>query len=127
MAGTVVTTEETFNRIQKITFDWLSSAGGAADAVTTNYYTGEILRYVEVPDSGGTQPTNAYDVAVTDDDGVDVLAGLGADLSNAAASQFVAGSLGIPLGVVANAQLTLAVTGAGNAKGGQTILYIKKP
>ena len=48
MAGTVTTTEETFGSVKKITFDWLSSAGGAADATTTKLYNGIIERVVTI-------------------------------------------------------------------------------
>ena len=122
MAGTVTTTEETIGSVKKITFTWTSSAGGAADGTTTGYYTGEIVRVVQIPDSGGTQPTNLYDVTVNDDDSADVLLGLGANLVNNANTDKVTKD---GLGVVANAQLTLGVTNAGAAKGGKTILYLR--
>lgn len=122
MAGTVTTVEERIGRIHKVKFTWVSSAGGAADATTTDYYTGEIVRAVQIPDSGGTQPTDQYDVVVNDSDSADALYGLGANLSNAATT-LKAEKDG--LGAVANTKLTLAVTAAGNAKGGQTILYLR--
>lgn len=53
---------------------------------------------------------------------VDVLKGLGADLGNAA-NTYKADSDG--LGAVVESKLTLAVTNAGNAKGGKTILFIR--
>lgn len=122
MAGTVVTTEIIHRPVKKVVFTWTSSAGGAADAVTTEFFTGRIIYAAQLPDGGGTQPTDLYDVTVTDADGVDVLKGLGADLSNAAAT-YKADSDG--LGAVVESKLTLAVTNAGNAKGGKTILYIR--
>ena len=122
MAGTVTTTEEIIGSVKKITFTWTSSAGGAADATSTGYYTAEIMRVVQIPDSGGTQPTNLYDVTVNDDDSADVLLGLGANLVNNANTDKVTKD---GLGVVANAQLTLGVTNAGAAKGGKTILYLR--
>ena len=124
MAGTVTTVEELGigNVIHKVAFTWLSDASGDADGVSTNSYTGEIVRVVQIPDGGGTQPTNLYDVVVNDDDGADLLIGEGANLSNAANTDKVSGDL---LGVVANAPLSLVVSNAGNAKGGQTIVYIK--
>ena len=122
MAGTVTTSEVTHQPVKKIVFDWTSSAGGAADATTTGYYTGRIVYAAQVPDSGGTQPTDAYDVTVVDGGGGDLLAGLGANLSNAA-NTYKSDANG--LGAVVESQLTLAVTNAGNAKGGKTILYIR--
>jgi hypothetical protein len=123
MAGTVTTTEVNWARVKKVTFVWTSSAGGAADATTSQSYTGEIIRAVQIPDSGGTQPTDLYDVVVTDGDGADVLHGTGANLSNAAATNKHGAKDG--LGTVVNSTLTLAVTNAGNAKGGKTIVYIR--
>ena len=122
MAGTVTLTEEVFGSVKKITFAWVSDAAGAADKASAEVYSGEILRAVQIPDGGGTQPTNLYDVVVEDDDAADVLLGLGADLGNTANTDKVAKD---GLGAVANAVLTLKVTNAGNAKGGKTILYIR--
>ena len=120
MAGTVVTTEETFGTVKKVSFAWTSSSGGAADATTTNVFSGAIMRLVTVPD-GTDAPTDNYDVVVDDADGNDVLMGAGADRDTANTEQVLASSLGI----VANDKLTLAVTNAGNAKKGTVILYIR--
>ncbi len=120
MAGTVTTTEEVFSNVKKITFAWICSAGGAADATTTKYYTGDVLRAVAIPD-GTTAPTALYDVVVNDDDSVDVLDGAFANLSATLTTQV--GPLGAA--TVANAKLTLAVTAAGDTKKGKIILYIR--
>ncbi|MEY4634800.1 MAG: hypothetical protein RJA55_598 [Acidobacteriota bacterium] len=122
MAGTVTTTENAVGTVKKVTFTWVSSAGGAADATTTNSYDGEIIAIFQIPDAGGTQPTNSYDVVVKDADNHDILLGLGADISNSANS-YKAKKDG--LGAVASSKLTLAVTNAGSAKGGSTILWIR--
>ena len=120
MAGTVTTTEETFGSIKKITFDWLSSAGGAADATTTKYYNGIIERVVTVPDTGGTAPTS-YTLVLQDDDSVDILDGAGASRSTTLTQQID------PMGngSVANAKLTLGITSAGSAKGGLVYDYLR--
>ncbi len=124
--GTVTVTEETFGSVKKILFDWLSENGGADDGkatkTTTNVYNGVLERAVFVPDSGGTQPDNLYDVEVLDADGYDVLIALGLNLSNAAA---VSKSHADGLGAVANDKLTLSVSGANSAKGGVVILYLR--
>lgn len=122
MAGTVTTTEIIHAPVKKVVFDWISSAGGAADAITTAVLTGRVIYAAQLPASAGTQPTDAYDVTVVDADGVDVLKGLGANLSNAAGT-YKADSDG--LGAVVESKLTLAVTNAGNAKAGKTILFIR--
>lgn len=125
MAGTVTVTEARAKDwpISKVTFTWLSSAGGAADGTTTYAYTGKVVRVVNVPDAAATQPTDLYDVTILDADSADVLAGAGANVSNAAKTQTVSPVL---LGAVVESLLTLGVTNAGNAKGGQTIVYISK-
>lgn len=122
MAGTVSKTEITHASVRKITFDWTTTSDGAASATTDHYYTGEILGVAQIPDSGGTQPTNLYDVTVSDGDGVDVLFGLGANLSNAATTYK---SHADGLCAVVESKLSLAVANAGNAKGGQTVLFIR--
>lgn len=119
MAGTVTKTEQTFGRIHKITWTWLSSAGGAADDTTGAYYTGRVVRAVQIPDGGGTAPTTLYDVVVNDADGADVLQGTGGNLNIGTNTE------SNDLATVATTQLTLAVTNAGNAKGGKTILYVE--
>lgn len=123
MAGTVTTTEETQHTVHKILFDWTSSAGGAADATTSNTYDGVVGRVVFVPDGGGTQPSANYDVVVNDADSVDILDAGGGDLSNTATEQL--GNILGGVSVVSNSKLTLGVTNAGSAKGGKVIIYIR--
>ena len=119
MAGTVVTTEETYGTVKKVKFAWTSSADtGAADATTTNAYSGLVIMAVFVP--GVTTPTDNYDVTVADADGYDILAAQGANLSNAATVTKTAS-----MGGVANDKLTLAVTNAGNSKNGTVVVYIR--
>lgn len=120
MAGTVTTTEEAGGRIQKVSFDWLASTAGTATAQTARAYSGAVLRAVFVPDGSSTQPTNLYDVAVNDEDGYDILAGQGANLSNSAAVTVVTS-----MGAVANDKITLDVSNAGSEKGGVVHLYIR--
>lgn len=122
MAGTVTVSETTHTSVKRIYWDWLSTAGGAADLVTAAAYDGLLERAVFIPDGGGTQPTDLYDVTITDPDGVDVLAGLGANLSNAAT---VVKTHADGLTAVSGQLLTLNVTNAGNAKGGVVILYLR--
>jgi hypothetical protein len=125
MAGTVTITEANARDwpLAKVTFTWLTDAAGAADGVTTGAYTGKVIRLVHIPDAAGTQPTNLYDVTVLDTDSADVLAGAGADVSNAAVTQVVTP---VTLGCVVESTLSLHVTNGGNAKGGKTIVYISR-
>jgi len=121
MAGTVTVSEETFGSVKKIQWDWLSDASGDANKATTNPYEGEILFAVFEPDSGGTQPTDQYDVVINDPDGYDVLVGVGADLSNAANVY----KLKAAMGAVKADVLNLVVSNGGNAKGGLVTLFIR--
>ncbi len=124
--GTVIVVEETCGSVKKILFDWLSEDGGddggKAQKTTTKAYNGCLERVVFIPDGGETQPDDAYDVEIQDEDGYDVLCGLGANLSNAA---YVSKSHADGLGAVANDKLTVVVSGANNAKGGVVIVYLR--
>ena len=123
--GTVTLTEEIFNSIKKIKFDWISVSGGGdagkATKTTTGVYTGEIIRLVTDPGAAPNAPSDNYNVLVNDEDGNDVLMGAGAARDEANTEQILASSLGC----VANDKLSLSINSAGNAKQGSVILYIR--
>lgn len=120
MAGTVTIVEVTHSSIKKITFDWLSSSGGAADATTTEYFDGVFLAVSFEPDSGGTAPSDNYDVVLEDADGRDLLLAQGANLDLAINEAVVSRML-----PVAKSQITLGVTNAGDAKGGVVTVWLR--
>lgn len=120
-AGTVTVVEETYGTVKKIKWAWTTTAGGAADLVTAEAYSGKVEALVTVPGGGGAAPTDNYDVTVTDEDGTDVLAGGGVDRDTANTET----KLSANLGIVANDKLTLNVTNAGAAKSGVVYLYIR--
>jgi hypothetical protein len=124
MAGTVVTTEVTHGSVKQITFAWTSAAGGQADATTTRLYTGRIEAIVFTPGTGPTQPSDAYDVLLLDGNSLDVLAGNGADVSNAAPVVKVPGTATAP-GAVVGSALTLGITNGGDAKTGSIAVFIR--
>lgn len=110
---------------------WGSAADGTVDLDTSVPIVGEILRVVFKPDSGGTQPTDLYDVVLKDAQGIDVLGGQGANLSNSSASHVCPG---VPLKdgtttstrpVAVAGTLNLEVSNAGNGKGGTVVLYVR--
>jgi len=122
MAGTNTITYSETRTVKKITMDWLSDASGDVSGTDTKVLSGQILRVVFIPDTGGTKPSAAYDVTCLDSDGLDVFAGDGANLANDASSQF------IPVftnGIAFDGILSLVVANAGNAKGGQVIIYFR--
>lgn len=129
MAGTLTLSYSETRSPFTVTFTWVSDASGdvSGNAVTKDLL-GILLRAVHIPDSGGTQPTDAYDVLINDEHGIDVLQGTGADISNAAASDFFPaltdGSTNSGPTAV-NGTLDLVVSNAGNAKGGSVVLYLR--
>lgn len=123
-AGTVTITEERGGSIRKIAFAWTSgtdAAAGTASASTSFTYNGKIERLVTVPAAGGDAPTDQYDLTITDADGIDVLAGAGANRSGTNTEQVASTSLGH----VANDKLTVNVSNAGAAKKGTAILFLR--
>ena len=111
-----------FGEMNRIVFSWTSNASGAASGSTTMDYSGVIYRVVFEPGSGATQPTNLYDVTLTDDDGIDILDGAGGDLSNTTTEQ-LQGLVGVS--AVANSKLTLTVSNAGSSKTGTVVVYLR--
>jgi hypothetical protein len=122
MAGTVTLSERRIGHYWRMDFSWTTTAGGAADLESSRVPAGKVIGIVHIPGAGGVQPTDQYDVTLTDSDGVDVLNGHGANVSNAAVTQYV---IADELGVVVSDTLTLNVTNGGNAKSGRTIIYLK--
>ena len=126
--GTLTITPQGLNgRLQAYTLDWLSDANGNVLASTIQIM-GTIERLVYKPDTGSTIPTADYDVTLTDSEGVDVLNGTGANLDDDSTSSTITtegdGTTNIPM--AAAGPLTLAVTNAGNAKGGEIRIYFRR-
>ena len=123
MAGTVTAVEIRHAPVKQVTWDWLGSAGGAADDTTDDVggYTGRLVEVRIIPDGGATTPDNLYDVVVEDDAGYDLLNGLGANMSDVNTIVLLEAVLG---SVVSN-QLTLGVTNSGNANGGIVLVKVR--
>ena len=111
MAAVVTKTEEIYGTVKKVKFAITSHTDGTAASETTSAYSGEVLRVVVIPASGGDQPTDLFDVEVQDEDGYDIVAGQGANLSNAATTTIVSS-----LGAIANDKMTVSATNMGNTK-----------
>ena len=106
-----------------ITIAWTSSAGGAVSGNSFTVPNAQIKQVKYVPGSGGSQPTDLYDITLTDADGLDLLGGTGANLSNAAAALFTDLNVWIVLPAAANT-VDLVVANAGNAKSGTVYLLL---
>jgi hypothetical protein len=118
--------------VQEYSFAWTSSAGGAVSGIPTpDVISGQIVRAVFIPGTGGAQPSNAYSAQLTDGNGMDVLANQGASLSNVTTTHTAPGvtvtdgtNNGV-LPIAVNEVLTLVIAAAGNAKSGTLVLYIR--
>jgi len=123
MAGSATVTENRNpeDRVSSVKFDWLSDTTETVTQATTLYYEGVVLAFITVPDGGGTAPTAAYDITLTDADGIDVLHGQGANRS-ATATEYVNFSDGV--GAVAKSILTLNIAATGESKGGRVYVRI---
>jgi len=124
MAGSSVTfTRKKLGEVLKVKAVWVSDdAAGTASGTSAFGYpvVGYLMRMTTVPDGGGTAPTALYDITVKDEDGLDILNGLGADRS-ATATEHKTNIDGLLF--TAATTLTLAVAAAGNSKGGTVYLY----
>ena len=118
-----ITQDSVFYQIQKISWDWLSASDGTVSSAAFGAYMGKIVKAILASDSGGTAPTNLYDVTIEDEDGYDVLSGEGADVTSAATVYLVDPDKCL---WVRSNSLTLKVANAGDAKGGVVTLYIQR-
>jgi hypothetical protein len=138
IAGSVVVTAQSEftgarRRVSKYTLAWTSDASGNVSGTATDYISGAIVGVVFVPGTGGNQPSDAYDVTLVifGGDGIDLLTGLGANLSQSSNTRKIPGlnvtdGTNNTVGLVAiDDQLELVVQNAGNAKSGQVILYVR--
>lgn len=117
--------------IRKVIADWTSDGSGDA-AGTTRKIVGTLIKAVTDPTDS---PTDNYDITITDEEGVDVLAACQSTLANRDTTNseqvyfLVLDAAGTPLAqsihpVVCD-KLTVTIANAGNAKSGQLILYYR--
>lgn len=118
--------------VRKVTVSWTSDSATGAVTGTTAKIVGRLIKGVTVP-SGSAAPTNLYDINITDEQSVDVLAGCKVSLVNRSSTNteeqyFLVlnnDTTALSMAVhpaVCNA-LTVAVTNAGNSKAGTIVLY----
>jgi hypothetical protein len=126
-AGTVTTTgrPELLPRCAtRWPINWTSDASGNV-SVGIDWPGGTIERVTFWHDPVNT-PTNLYDVTLTDEDGIDILGGRGANIasaSNTSVVPIVAASTDVYKITVGKGWLTLTIANAGNAKGGRIVLH----
>ena len=110
-------TEITHGSVKKVAFSWTADASGDASETTAASFDGKLIHVTTVPD-GTSAPTDNYDVTLADADGVDLLAGNGANRDTANTEHIISANLG----AVAESKLTLTVANAGS--GGAGVLYV---
>lgn len=118
--------------VKKVTCAWTSTAGGAA-ADASLKIVGRLIKGQTIPAAGGSAPTDNYDITITDDNSVDVLAGCQSTLQNRDTANteeayfLVLDTAGTPLAQsihpVVCSPLTFTVANAGSAKSGTIVLY----
>lgn len=108
----------------KHTIRWTSDAAGSVSGPTFTLTTGDIVRIELEPGTGGSQPSDDYDVEIRNEGGSDILQGQGADLSNAAAAPPI---LGPDMRVTTAEAFGLVVSNAGNVKSGVVKIWIDQP
>lgn len=133
MAGATATIvwEQMSNEVLKATISWLSD--DATGAVTYTFTHAELqeLRgmylFLMVTDPGASAPTADYDIALTDQHGVDIAGGALGDRHTSTSEQTLPLLAGSVYGdrFIDVTSLAAAITNAGNAKNGDLILYFR--
>lgn len=134
MAGSIaVTTHDLGAGVTEYRVVWTSDASGNVSGNVFEMMPGTIISVEFVPGSGGTQPTDLYDIDADDAQGVSIFdngAGttIGANLSNAVASHALP-LLGLA-GTTAvrrwhqGGTVEVSVTNAGDAKTGTVSIFV---
>ena len=102
----------------------LTFASGSQSATTAHSYYGFVTQaYL---DHGGTAPTNLYDLVITDEYGVDVLNGKGANIA-VATDTYTYTQEDLDNGMACSGQLTFSGTNGGSSSGVVEIyLYVAR-
>lgn len=136
MAGSSMTfAYDDIGGIRRITADWVSDSATGAVTGTTRKIVGTLIKGLTNP--GATAPSDNYDIAITDEESHDVLAGCIAacqlanrDTTNTEEVYFFllnsdASALSMAAHPVVADVLTIAITNAGNSKVGRLVLYYR--
>jgi hypothetical protein len=125
MAGSIaLTTADLGGGITKYSIAWTSDASGNVNGTPVALKRGRLLQVKFAPTNGGTQPSNNYAAMLFDADGVDLLAGKGAALSNTAASVAVPIVSAVSPAFIDPGNFTPTISAAGNVTNGRIDLYV---
>lgn len=121
------------NGIRRVICTWTSDDATGAVSGTTAKLVGSLVK--AVTDPGAAAPTDNYDIAITDDYSVDVLAACQSTLANRHTTNtqqtyfMLLDAAGTPLAQslhpVVCSPLTVSITNAGNAKNGVLVLFYR--
>lgn len=100
---------------------WTSTAGGAADISVE--LKGWIVKAITDPASGGSAPTDNYDITLLRN-GLDILDGCLLNRDTANTEQVPTANSGISVITYANGTYTFTVANAGDTKGGVCEFYV---
>ena len=117
--------------VQRVVLAWVSDGSGNVSGIlTTKRILGKIARVVFVPGTGSLQPSGSYSVTLLDENGIDLLSGQGASLSNSSATEVAPGcpmkdgTTTTTTWPAINDKLQLTVSGAGSGKAGTVVVYV---
>jgi len=123
MAGTITVTTSKERNIYKYSCACVSDASGDVNATNVSVRGGQLVQVVMTPDSGGTQPSDLYDVTLTlAGGGTDLLGAGGANCSQTTQVVVGADNANLPTYVPAG-NVRPVIANAGNAKGVTIDLY----
>ena len=120
----VVTTADRGDNVTEYLIAWTSDAAGAVTENPVAVKSGKIIGVKFIP-SAVTAPSAAYDVTVIDGESVDMVTGLGANLSATASTRSVPLVNSTEKLFFEGGNLTPTVANAGNAKLGTIILWVQ--
>jgi hypothetical protein len=123
MAGVI--NYEYHDRAMQLIKVTLTFASGTQAATTDNSYYGYVVQAF-IDHDGDTQPTNLWDLTVTDDSGIDVLNGKGANIAVATDTHAFT-QTDLDNGMACHGQLVITGTNGGTGSGiAEIYLYIAR-
>lgn len=129
MAGSLTSTHQEHRTVRKLSLTWTSDGSGDVNGNASPVFSGEILKVTFEPGSGGNQPSDLYDVVLNDEEGVDLLQGLGANLSNGNTTSVVPldgdGTAADSVRVANDGAVTPVVQNAGATKQGTIHIFYR--
>lgn len=126
MAGSIsLTGSGQVGSLNKYQINWTSDASGNVDTTTVDLTAGVLEQVRFTPNTSAAQPSGAYDVTCLDAQGIDILAGVGANLSSAASTVHVPAISTYFKRTLEAGAVIPTVANAGNAKQGTIVLLVR--